>query len=166
MINVTQLGYLGIGVSDVEAWERFATHILGLQSNGRDDDSTLFLKMDEYHHRFALHPNGNDDVQYVGWEVADEHALRAMSAQLQAAGVNAGPGSAELAQVRRVVERITLNARSSIATEVFYGPLLNFDAPFASPRAISGFEAGTEGLGHIVLGGNDVDESLHFYRDV
>ena len=50
MVNVTQLGYLGIGVSDVAAWEQFATHILGLQNNGRDDDGSLFLKMDEYHH--------------------------------------------------------------------------------------------------------------------
>ena len=166
MISVTQLGYLGIGVSDVEAWERFATHILGLQSNGRDDDGVLFLKMDEYHHRFALHPNGNDDVQYVGWEVADEHALHAMSAQLQAAGVHVMPGSSELTTARRVVELITFNDPNGLATEVFYGPLVNFDAPFASPRAISGFETGTQGLGHIVLGVNDVDESLHFYRDV
>jgi len=166
MANVTQLGYLGIGVSDVEAWEQFATHILGLQNNGRDDDGALFLKMDEYHHRFALHPNGNDDVQYVGWEVADEQALQAMCAQLQAAGVHVTPGSSALATARRVVELITFNDPNGIATEIFYGPLVNFDAPFASPRAISGFETGTQGLGHIVLGVNDVDESLHFYRDV
>jgi 2,3-dihydroxybiphenyl 1,2-dioxygenase len=166
MVHVTQLGYLGIGVSDVEAWEQFATHILGLQNNGCDADGALFLKMDEYHHRFALHPNGHDDVQYVGWEVADEHALQAMRAQLQAAGVHVTLGTSELATARRVVELITFNDPNGIATEVFYGPLVNFDAPFASPRAISGFETGTQGLGHIVLGVNDVDESLHFYRDV
>ena len=105
MISITQLGYLGIGVSDVEAWERFATQILGLQDNGRDDDGSLFLKMDEYHHHFALHPNGHDDVQYVGWEVADEHALQAMRAQLQAAGVHVTSGSSELATARRVYQR-------------------------------------------------------------
>src|SRR6266545_720675 len=105
------------------------------------------MRMDEYHHRFALHPNDKDDVSYVGWEVADEHALQAMSAQLQAAGVKVTPGSAELAGARRVVELITFNAPNGIATEVFYGPLVNFDAPFASPRAISGFETGTQGLG-------------------
>ena len=66
MVNVTQLGYLGIGVSDLQAWEQFATQTLGLQDNGRDDDGSLFLKMDEYHHRFTLHPNGHDDVSYVG----------------------------------------------------------------------------------------------------
>ena len=80
MSSVTQLGYLGIGVSDLAVWERFATQTLGLQNNGHDADGTLFLKMDEYHHRFAMHANGSDDVVYVGWEVADEQALQAMSA--------------------------------------------------------------------------------------
>jgi len=59
MMSVTQLGYLGIGVSDLAAWEQFATQTLGLQANVRDEDGTLFLKMDEYHHRFALHANAN-----------------------------------------------------------------------------------------------------------
>jgi 2,3-dihydroxybiphenyl 1,2-dioxygenase len=165
MTSVTQLGYLGIGVGDIAAWERFATHTLGLQNNGSDADGTLFLKMDEYHHRFALHADGRDDVMYVGWEVADEQALQAMSAQLQAAGVKVTPGSAELASARRVVELMTFNDPNGIVTEIFYGPLVHFDAPFASPRAISGFETGTQGLGHIVLGVDDLDDSLHFYRD-
>ena len=89
-----------------------------------------------------------------------------MSAQLQSAGVHVTPGSSELATARRVVELITFNDPNGIATEIFYGPLVNFDAPFASPRAISGFETGTQGLGHIVLGVDDLDASLHFYRDV
>jgi extradiol dioxygenase family protein len=75
MMSVTQLGYLGLGVSDLAAWEQFATQTLGLQANGRDEEGTLFLKMDEYHHRFALHANDSDDVIHVGWEVADEQAL-------------------------------------------------------------------------------------------
>jgi 2,3-dihydroxybiphenyl 1,2-dioxygenase len=76
------------------------------------------------------------------------------------------PGSAELAGARRVVALITFNDPNGIATEIFYGPLVNFDAPFASPRPITGFETGTQGLGHIVLGVDDLDDSLHFYRDV
>lgn len=166
MERVTQLGYLGIGVSDVDAWERFATQILGLQANGRDDDGALFLKMDEYHHRFVLHPHGDDDLNYVGWEVADEHALEAMYTQLQGHGVAVTRGSTELAAQRRVVDLITMADPNGVPTEVFYGPLVNYDQPFASPRAISGFETGPLGLGHIVVAVHDLDESLHFYRDV
>ena len=36
MTSVTQLGYLGLSVSNVDEWERFAMQVLGLQSNGRD----------------------------------------------------------------------------------------------------------------------------------
>jgi len=32
MTSVTQLGYLGLSVSNVDEWERFATQILGLQA--------------------------------------------------------------------------------------------------------------------------------------
>ena len=54
MTSVTQLGYLGIGVSDLAAWERLPRKRSGYRI-GHDADGTLFLKMDEYHHRFALH---------------------------------------------------------------------------------------------------------------
>ena len=50
MASVTQLGYLGLSVSDLDQWEQFAAHVLGLQPNGRDPDGSLFLRMDEYHH--------------------------------------------------------------------------------------------------------------------
>ena len=37
--------------------------------------------MDDYHHRFIVHPTGNDDLAYIGWEVATEEGLEAMAAQ-------------------------------------------------------------------------------------
>jgi 2,3-dihydroxybiphenyl 1,2-dioxygenase len=166
MASVTQLGYLGIGVSDLAAWERFATQILGLQVSERDSDGALFLRMDEYHHRFTLHPNGNDDVAYIGWEVEDEHALEAITAQLQAAGVSVKQGTPAEAAARRVVELITFKDPNGVPTEVFYGPLMHYDKPFASPRNISGFVTGAQGLGHAVLAVDDVEQSLRFYRDV
>ena len=35
-VHVTQLGYMGFEVSDVAAWEKFATGILGLEVVGSD----------------------------------------------------------------------------------------------------------------------------------
>lgn len=60
MTRVAQLGYLGLSVSNVNDWECFAAQILGLQAGGRDADGSLFLRMDEYHHRFIVHPTGKD----------------------------------------------------------------------------------------------------------
>jgi len=75
MASVTQLGYLGIGVSDLARWEQFAANVLGLEVNGADADGSIFLRMDEYHHRFILRPGGEDDLAFVGWEVRDQVAL-------------------------------------------------------------------------------------------
>jgi catechol-2,3-dioxygenase len=67
---VSQLAYLGIGVSDMGAWKTFATDILGMQIVERADDGTVYLRMDENHHRIALHPSGEDDVLYIGLQAA------------------------------------------------------------------------------------------------
>ena len=166
MASVTQLGYLGLSVGDIHAWEQFATQTLGLQISDREADGTLLLRLDEYHHRFLVHPTGQDDVAYIGWEVKDEQALHEMATQLKAAGVEVRQGTPEEAAARRVVDLLTFRDPSGIASEVFYGPLMTFNKPFQSPRPIAGFEAGTLGLGHMVLVMDDSERSLQFYRDV
>ncbi len=166
MESVTQLGYLGLGVSHVDDWERFATHVLDLQANGRDDDGTLFWRMDEYHGRFNLHPNGNDDVAYIGWEVADKRDLHTGAEQLSAAGVEVQPGTAAEAEARLVTGLIHFHDPSGIPSETFYGPLVTFDRPFQSPRALSGFKTGEQGLGHCVIFVDDAERNIHFNRNV
>src|ERR1043166_4858262 len=117
MASITQFGYLGISVSDINAWEQFATQTLGLQISGREDDGTLLLRNDEYHHRFLVHPTGKDDLAYIGWEVTDEHALHEMSAQLKAAGVEVRQGTPAEARARGVVEigRASCRGRGEIS---------------------------------------------------
>jgi catechol-2,3-dioxygenase len=51
---VSQLAYVGIGVSDMTRWKAFAGDVLGLQVVEGEADGTVFLRMDEYHHRLAL----------------------------------------------------------------------------------------------------------------
>jgi len=122
--------------------------------------------MDEYHHRFIVHPTGKDDVAYIGWEVATEEAMAAMADQLRTTGMEVQPGTSAEAEARRVAGFIKFSEPNGIASEVFYGPLVHFDKPFQSPRSISGFRTGELGLGHFVLAVDDLDQSLHFYRDV
>jgi biphenyl-2,3-diol 1,2-dioxygenase len=165
MASVTQLGYLGLNVKVLADWERFATEILGLQSSGIAADGALYLRMDENHHRFILRENEADDVAFIGWEVSDEPGLHALTMQLEAAGIEVTGGTAELAHHRGVAELIQFRDPSGIASEAYYGPLMNFETPFHSSRVLTGFETGVMGLGHIVLGVTDAAKSLHFYRD-
>jgi biphenyl-2,3-diol 1,2-dioxygenase len=166
MASVTQLGYLGLSIRDLNQWEAFATQVLGLQSNGRDADGSLFLRMDEYHHRFIVHPTGKDDLAYIGWEVATEQAMEALTEQLRRAGVPVVAGTAEEAEARRVAGLVKFADPSGIPSEIFYGPLVIFDKPFHSPRPISGFKTGDQGLGHLVVCVDDYERSIEFYRDV
>jgi len=165
MSLITGLGYLGLGVKDVDAWESFSTQILGLQSGGRTDDGRLLLRMDEYAYRLALHRDDSDDIAYAGWEVADAAGLREVAARLRAIGVEVTAGSAEHAKLRGVTELIRFTDPSGVRSEAFYGPSIRFEQPFHSPRAISGFVTGQQGLGHIVMAAGDMEESLRFYLD-
>lgn len=166
MANVTQLGYLGLNLKNVAEWERFATEILGLQAAGEASDGARLLRMDENHHRFILNQNDADDLGFIGWEVTDQPALRELTAQLKANGVEVMTGSPELAQARGVVELVQFKDPSGIVTEAYFGPLMNFQEPFHSTRPLSGFVTGTMGLGHMVIRVDDAAQSLRFYRDV
>jgi 2,3-dihydroxybiphenyl 1,2-dioxygenase len=165
MSGISSLGYLGLGVKDLKAWEQFATNILGLQSTGSPDDGALRLRMDEYAYRFALHRDDADDVAYIGWEVADAAALRDVTERLRGAEVAVEEGPKELADTRGVAGLIRFADPNGIASEAFYGPSVEFEKPFHSPRAISGFKTGEQGLGHMVIAVNDLNQSLSFYCD-
>jgi biphenyl-2,3-diol 1,2-dioxygenase len=166
MASVTQFGYTGARVTDLAAWETFATEILGLELSERLHDGTILLRMDENHFRIALHPGSDDDVAYMGWQVTDERALAAIADQVQAYGITVDQGSEALADTRQVRGLIAFRDPSGIATEIFYGPRVDANRPFQSLRPISGFVTGEQGLGHAVLRVDDQDESLHFYRDI
>ena len=92
MVSVSQLGYIGIGTSDVKAWQDLATHVLGMQVIRGDDRSTSYLRMDEYHHRVELRPTGSDDLEFAGWEVPDQATLHRVAQQLEDGGVRVTAG--------------------------------------------------------------------------
>lgn len=152
--RVSQIGYLGLGVSNLEKWREFAQEVLGLQDNGESANGDLFMRMDDYHHRFILSRNDADDLLYVGYEVQDEAALNAVAAQLRAYGIDVRAGSPEQTAARLVSRMICFDDPDGMATEIYYGPLFDH-APFVSPRGIPRFVAAELGFGHIVIGVQD-----------
>src|SRR5215472_16598663 len=102
MASVSQLGYLGLNVSDLNEWERFATELLGLEVVDKTPQG-FFMRMDEYHHRFIVQQGSEDDVAFIGWEVADQRALQELDSQLKNDGVESVLGSAEEARPRGVL---------------------------------------------------------------
>ena len=71
---ISQFGYLGIGVSDIKAWEEFGQEVLGLQLQEKLEDGTLYLRQDEYHHRFIVEYGwGGREVDDTEWVAQQYH---------------------------------------------------------------------------------------------
>lgn len=164
--RVTSFGYLGIGVKDMAGWKDFAANVLGLMVAGESSDGATLLRMDEMNRRFMLYPTGEDDVLFYGYEVPGKAQLNAMEAKLKANGVTCERASETEKKARAVVDMIHCQDPSGVRIEIFYGPEVEFHKPFKSERAISGFVAGAQGLGHTVLSVPDVPAARHFYEDI
>ncbi len=167
-MGVTQFGYIGVGVSDIGAWEEYATDVLGMQVNGRDEDGSLRLRMDQYSYRILLHPSGEDDLIFAGWEVKDEAGLLDMAERLRAEGVTVEDASLADLEERDVIGMIKFQDPAGLPVEIFYGPHLEKVKPFVSPRGVK-FETGLNGsmgFGHMVVAVPDLQQCLTFYRDI
>lgn len=165
MAAVTQLGYLGIGVKDLEQWRSYAEATLGLESLGRQQDGTLLLRMDRHRYRFALHEDAHDDILYSGWQVEQAADLTAIGERLERAGIAVTHGTAEEHERRRVGALIRFADPDGHQLEVFYGPELAATA-FHSPKGDTRFVAEAQGLGHFVLATANLDRAMAFYTDL
>lgn len=160
--GVTQLGYLGIGVSDLPRWREFATSALGLQENGTGPRGEVYFRIDDHHQRFAFFPTGEDDLLHTGWEAKDARAMHDIARQVRALGVEVTEATPEEAAARMALGLIRFKDPDNLSVEVYHGPLLD-RRPFLSPRGIARFKANELGFGHIVLKAGEPDKSVRFY---
>ena len=104
MIQVTELGYMGIGVKKLDEWKHFAANIVGMEVTNDGEPDRCYLRMDYWHHRLVLHANDSDDLEYLGFRVAGAEEFRAMQNQLAEAGIKFRVGSEDEAAERHVLE--------------------------------------------------------------
>lgn len=162
--RVACLGYIGLGVRDLDAWQSFVTDVLGLQWAGRLPDASQLVRMDAQRHRLILTPTGEDDISFAGWEVPSSAALIDLEQHLLREGTDVRRGSADLAAARGVEDLLCLQDCDGLPLEIYYGPQIETRKPFVSTQALSGFKAGALGFGHIVLTVGDTVRTERFYR--
>lgn len=162
MSKVTELGYIGFGVSHLAKWKEYATEVIGAQ--WEEEGDIAYLRLDLWHHRIALHPDPSDDLLYIGWRVSDAEALQAMADKLKSEGIEFTRGSTAEAAARRVLGLIKLVSPGGIPTEIFFGPEIAAHRPFHPGRPLFGrFKTGdTLGFGHVAVREDSGAES--FYR--
>lgn len=183
---IRSLGYIGFGAPDPSVWFAYATEILGLMparacagedwgipmmpgsgpkstGSGVADDGTVYLKMDEWQWRIAIHPDPtNRGIRYIGLEVADRFDLEDHITRLNAAGHECHAGTPAEAAARSVTGIAFTRDPCGNAVELFFGPVI--DRKFVSPLGME-FLAGPLGIGHVnLLTAKFLAEATEFYE--
>lgn len=163
-MSVSKLAYLGASASDLSAWKKYTTEVLGLEISRDSSDHLLYLRADERHHRLSIHPGQNDDISYVGWEVPDHAALEATASLVERNGVKVEAGSAAERAARHVLELAYFTCPyTGVRMELTVGNKVVFNPHFQPTRDLSGFLTDDLGLGHFVLYVSDVEAAAAFY---
>jgi 2,3-dihydroxyethylbenzene 1,2-dioxygenase len=165
MIQVTELGYMGIGVKYLDAWKHFATKVVGLELADDGERDRCYLRMDYWHHRIVMHSDPSDDLQYLGFRVAGAEEFGMMQRQLSDAGIKFRVGSEDEANERHVLELLKLADPGGNPVEIFHGPEIQFQKPFHPGRAMHGrFKTASGGLGHCIVRQQDPIAAQNFYH--
>ena len=162
-MSVASLGYLGFKVKDPDAWDAFATGVLGLMPAAGEGRR---YRLDDLAWRIAVESGEADDLAYVGFEVAGAAELEAVREGLVEGGVAVGNGDPERLAERQVLGLLSCQDPDGLQVEVFYGPTLRTEAPFTSAAGVTAFVTGDQGLGHVVLATSDIAASRRFYQDL
>lgn len=160
--GVCALAYAGFTVENPRAWLQFATEVLGLMP-AADTDGKDRLRLDQRAWRIAVEQGSGDDIAFAGYEVATEADLAAVEDRLRGLGVAVVADDGTLARDRCVTRLIRCQDPAGIQIEIVCGAADRFERPFVSPCGVSSFVAGDQGLGHLVLGCDDMAAMRRFY---
>lgn len=185
---VRSLGYIGFNAPDPAVWLDYATNIIGLMparacagedwgipmipgsgpasaGSGKAEDGAVYLKIDDWQWRIAVHPHETDrGIRYIGLEVDNLIDLEAVVASLNEAGHEARLGTADEANVRSVTGIAFAQDPCGNPIELFYGPVI--DRKFVSPLGME-FLAGPFGLGHVnLLAARYLEAAQDFYTRI
>lgn len=163
-MSITQLGYFGLDVTDLDAWRTFVGD-LGCEVRADSPQDRLLVRMDERHHRFELARSEQNRLSYFGLEVPDDAAMDAVCARVNAAGFETREGSADEHRDRRVHRLVHGTDPVGSQVEFYTGPTIDREL-FVSPAGIERFVTGSLGVGHLVISTPRYEEMLDFYVDV
>ena len=164
MSVVTELGYVVLGVKDLERWKTFGTEFLGLEYVEGETPDRFYLRMDFWHHRYIIERDPIDDVRALGFRVAGADEFEQMAAKLRTNGVSVELCSPAQAEERRVLQLMKLEDSLGNPLEIFHGPLVEYNKPFHPGRRMFGsFLTGSGGAGHCMMHGAEIASAQRFY---
>ena len=162
---LTELGYVGLEVSDLGRWERFAAEVLGLGVRTGTRPDTRLLRMDANQYRFILSEGPADDAAFLGWQCADVANLEEYGRRLDGLGIAWAWASEDELALRSVERMLHFKDPAGIRHEAYAGPRLECDR-FSSPLVSSDFVTGEGGVGHTVFGVANPGLEIEFAQKV
>mgnify|MGYP001341677925 CR=1 FL=1 len=167
MASISNLGYLILGVKDIDAWRKFAVDTMGLQAGRSEPGKLLALRMDGYEQRIVLEQHDDDDMLAAGWELDTQEDLNAFADQLRQQGVAVQQGGAALAKERRVEDLYWCTDPNGIRHEFYVGAQRASQVDrFKSSQLVGNFSTGRLGMGHFVAAAKDAQETMAFCKQV
>lgn len=147
MIELRDIYYARLGTRDLDAAQKFASEIVGLQVVERSA-TRLYLKGDARHHSLCYF-EGDPTDQTIAFELKDWTALAGALEYLRSAGVPCGRGSAEEAKDRHVESFMWFLDPTGNRIELVVRP------HDAGVRYFPARDAGILGFGHVGLCSTD-----------
>lgn len=156
---VLNLAYAAFASPNVADWRTFGADILGAEVTDGPDGS-IRLRIDDKAWRVQIEPGEANDIVALGWELADDDAIRD---RLAAAGIEVTE-DAELAASRDAEAVAWFVDRFGFRHELVRG--VREAGPFTPGRDLDGgFVTGAQGFGHAVLLVPDLEAGHAFYTD-
>ena len=164
---VTSLGYVVVTSDAVEAWQQFATGVLGMSAH-QGAGAELLLRMDDRVARLVVAPSSAVHREetakgsfVVGWECPSEADWQRAAEAIEKAGIAISPA----AETGWYTEAFTCVDPAGVQCEFFYGGKVDPATHFVSPLGVS-FVTGAQGLGHVTISTPRCRESVGFYGGV
>lgn len=163
MSSVIALGYLGLEVTDLSAWDKLLLDLYGLERRSDSEEGASHYRIDACHHRIALYQSEQNAIRYIGWEAKTRDDLDAIAARLEGARVQFERASKDQIKERQVLDLIAFEDPDGVKLEVFISAKVD-NAPFTPSRPTAGFKIGEMGMGHVVIHCKDSSASIRWYQ--
>jgi 2,3-dihydroxy-p-cumate/2,3-dihydroxybenzoate 3,4-dioxygenase len=152
--DLLDICYVRLGTADIEASDRFARQVLGLEAV-REAAGAHYYRSDERDHTLVYLPQAPEQ-QAVGFQLRDSAALQRVGAALSNAGFAVHEGRAEECEARRVHDFIAFTDRTGNRIELVLRP------QHSGRRCFPSRDAGITGFSHVGLCSSDCqrDEAL------
>jgi 3,4-dihydroxy-9,10-secoandrosta-1,3,5(10)-triene-9,17-dione 4,5-dioxygenase len=162
-IDIKSMGYVRVASTDPEQWRLFAGKVLGLAEGRGPHPDHQYWRIDQVSARLVVFPSDVDQLDCVGWELADHAALQEAREHLEKAGVEVEEGTREELDERRVQEMVRFRDPFDNVFELFHG--ITYERKEAITPYGQRFVTGEQGMGHVVLPVLDDVEALRFYTE-